>query len=669
MPAFLINSRTTTYTVVDPSSTYLLQEGDYILVDDYGIHASGTNTNNTYYINGSVVADAAYRAIYLQGKQSGVLYTNTIHVGETGMVAGSYGIYVSQDILELTNAGAIYGEISDAVYMSHISDGGHNIFNSGLIDGGGDGIDSNAGELDIENTGTIRGRFEAIEISQGFNLISNAGLISSRESSAIYIYNGDNTIVNLATGTIAAGRDVSDYGILISAGANNQLINHGSISSTGLGGGVRFQAPLSGTGSHSVTNTGSITSNESYAVSLEGGDSDLVNSGLIQSIDNHAVVVNGGANKIINEGTISSLDGNAILSLGDATFIRNSGEVLTESAAAIEFDGVSSAFRILNSGTLASNVPSEAVISGDATTAEIDIVNHGHITSGYTKAIEITGVDNSVYVRNFGVIDGAINLNSGDHTIRSQTGIIEGGIFLLGDGSSSLFLGDEDNTVYDFGEGGDRFDLGGGSDLISYSTSSSAIHADLQAGRGYSGYARGDVLIEVENLFGSAFEDHLLGDTGINELYGFDGDDILEGRGGNDELYGLDDNDDLLGGSGNDQLIGGLGGDDLTGGTGADVFVYEAISDSAVTGIGRDRILDFEKGVDLIDLSALGIQDFIYQAAFTGTGTSEVRFQNVGGGTKTLVQIDIDGDGNADSAIIINNAFINLTPDDFALGA
>ena len=47
------------------------------------------------------------------------------------------------------------------------------------------------------------------------------------------------------------------------------------------------------------------------------------------------------------------------------------------------------------------------------------------------------------------------------------------------------------------------------------------------------------------------------------------------------------------------------------------MFVYQFVSDSALTGIGRDRIMDFEQGVDLIDLSVLGIQDFIFQSAFT----------------------------------------------------
>ena len=174
--------------------------------------------------------------------------------------------------------------------------------------------------------------------------------------------------------------------------------------------------------------------------------------------------------------------------------------------------------------------------------------------------------------------------------------------------------------------------------------------------------------IDVENLIGSNFEDLLLGSSVANELNGEDSDDILEGRAGDDSLFGGSGNDDRIGGTGVDTLIGGTGGDDLTGGADADVFVYETIADSALTGIGRDRILDFEQGVDLIDLSALGIQDFIFQSAFTGGGTSEVRYQNVGGGAKTLVQIDVDGDGNADSAIIINNAFFNLTEDDFALG-
>ncbi len=49
---------------------------------------------------------------------------------------------------------------------------------------------------------------------------------------------------------------------------------------------------------------------------------------------------------------------------------------------------------------------------------------------------------------------------------------------------------------------------------------------------------------------------------------------------------------------------GRRGGDALKGGAGNDRFVYAALSDSAVSGLGKDAIADFATG-DRIDLSAI----------------------------------------------------------------
>ncbi|MEL7116276.1 MAG: malectin domain-containing carbohydrate-binding protein [Pseudomonadota bacterium] len=65
--------------------------------------------------------------------------------------------------------------------------------------------------------------------------------------------------------------------------------------------------------------------------------------------------------------------------------------------------------------------------------------------------------------------------------------------------------------------------------------------------------------------------------------------DTLIGGSGEDALFGLE---------GDDRLEGGFGDDALTGGAGADVFV-------AAIGTGRDRIEDFEDGVDQIEISGV----------------------------------------------------------------
>ena len=67
-----------------------------------------------------------------------------------------------------------------------------------------------------------------------------------------------------------------------------------------------------------------------------------------------------------------------------------------------------------------------------------------------------------------------------------------------------------------------------------------------------AGGAEGDILVNVECLFGSNFNDFLVGNAGENLLRGQDGDDTLLGHAGNDVLEG---------GAGADELVGGLGGD------------------------------------------------------------------------------------------------------------
>ncbi|MEL7467830.1 MAG: hypothetical protein AAFN27_05225, partial [Pseudomonadota bacterium] len=75
---------------------------------------------------------------------------------------------------------------------------------------------------------------------------------------------------------------------------------------------------------------------------------------------------------------------------------------------------------------------------------------------------------------------------------------------------------------------------------------------------------------------------------------------LINGNAAANTLSGLDGADNLLGFEGTDVIIGGLGSDLLRGGTGADVFVF-------APGDGPDQILDFELGVDTIDLSATGL--------------------------------------------------------------
>lgn len=116
----------------------------------------------------------------------------------------------------------------------------------------------------------------------------------------------------------------------------------------------------------------------------------------------------------------------------------------------------------------------------------------------------------------------------------------------------------------------------------------------------------------------------VLGGGGGNDtILGGAGADILCGDPGNDQLFGL---------AGNDVLCDGGGQDSLSGGAGADVFV---LTSDGVT----DSIVDFQTGIDRIDLSEWGriyrLEDLQIQATATG---ADIRY-----GAERLILIAANG--------------------------
>ena len=109
-------------------------------------------------------------------------------------------------------------------------------------------------------------------------------------------------------------------------------------------------------------------------------------------------------------------------------------------------------------------------------------------------------------------------------------------------------------------------------------------------------------------------------------------------------------NDVVDGGTGDDTLAGQNGSDQMSGGAGADVFLFTNTNHSAVG--SRDDILDFQKGQDKSDIDGLSNDTFVFlgNGAFTAMGDAEVRVTSNAAGN-SVVRIDVDGDGTADSEI------------------
>lgn len=201
---------------------------------------------------------------------------------------------------------------------------------------------------------------------------------------------------------------------------------------------------------------------------------------------------------------------------------------------------------------------------------------------------------------------------------------------LFGTSSADRLIGNAgDDKFFGLG-GGDTFLGGTGSDQVSYRYAGEGVTATLDGSLANAGGAAGDRYSQIERLEGSAFNDILIGNNGVNTLLGGDGDDYLSGGGGadtlygnagNDEIHGGDRNDVLVGGAGNDILYGDAGNDHLDGGSGDDIliggdgddwFADYSGTDIMTGGAGRDTfnydtlspsadtITDFEHGIDRI---------------------------------------------------------------------
>ena len=184
------------------------------------------------------------------------------------------------------------------------------------------------------------------------------------------------------------------------------------------------------------------------------------------------------------------------------------------------------------------------------------------------------------------------------------------------------------------------------------------------------GMAEQGVGNEADNaLRGTQGDNRLLGRGGQDNIQGFAGDDLLYGNTGNDQISGGFDDDQLFGGSGNDTLQGNMGVDRLTGGVGADLFQFVSTAESPRD--EADTILDFLRGTDRIDLSAIdanptlaGDQAFVFRGTQAFTDVGQIRIAIAA----TYVRVDINtvAGSAAEMAIFVRDV-ATLEAADFVL--
>jgi len=181
-------------------------------------------------------------------------------------------------------------------------------------------------------------------------------------------------------------------------------------------------------------------------------------------------------------------------------------------------------------------------------------------------------------------------------------------LFSIEDVEGSKFndrlTGTEIKNYIEGGDGADTLDGAGGFDFALYNFSDAAVTVNLNlAGAQTSqGDAAGDVLVNIEGLSGSMFDDRLIGNASANSLYGE------------------------------------IGNDTLTGGAGSDLFGWDTIHD------GLDVITDFQVGQVSLGGDVLHIGNVI--EGFSGGSDINDFLRIVLSGGQTVLQLDFDGKDN-----------------------
>ena len=394
------------------------------------------------------------------------------------------------------------------------------------------------------------------------------------------------------------------------------------------------------------TSTGQIVVSGYYAHGIYSDDpmQPIRNDGLIQVTGNAnamgLLLLNGGWN-ITNSGRIvvQSADGSGAsgihISYGNNTIV-NSGTIAVSATTnndqtyGIVWGDSPSGQIITNSGTITAG----HALFGEADTGTTLITNSGTINGAVSP-----GWGNDTLI-NSGHINGSVDLSNGDDVYRSQhgvvTGLVDGGagndtvtvdrsdatsnlsftvgatnapmtlpdgtqavnfenFGLIGGSGNDTFTGGAGDDFFEGNGGNDTFNGGAGNDTMSYADATAGVAVDLSiAGAQAVGGGQGsDTLVSVENLVGSAFDDHLTGNAGNNVITPGAGNDIVSAGGGDDTI---------------DMGANFSGGDAIDGGAGNDTLILKGDYSAGVT-LTASQLA----GVETIALQGQDDQNYVYR--------------------------------------------------------
>jgi Ca2+-binding RTX toxin-like protein len=571
----------------------------------------------------------------------------TLSLTNRGFVHGaSSGLLVTGNgQATVLNYGTISGVSGDAIRLEVNSGLSAFVTNSGLIEGGSDGIEVVTGQLTLRNSGTILSRNGSSVTSAGLeDAISNYGTLVGKVETG----GGTDTITNFAGGLIDGSLNAGD--------GNDVVTNYGHIN----------DVVILGAGDDTFRGTGG-----TLGVAIEGGTGND-----IYVIDDPDTF-------------ITELTGEGVDRIRAAFSFVMSNDLVVRDIENLDLTGVDNLFAI---GNALNNV-----IRGNVGANRLEGRDGDDTLSG-GEGIDtlIGGLGNDTYVNPTGdtvtelagegidTVQSSITFSiSGLANIENITLAGAGLANATGNAAANRILGNEAGNVLDGGAGADTMIGGAGGDV--YFVDNAGDQTIELANQGTDA-----VVSSISRTLGDNIERLTLSGTASIDGNGNALANEITGNSGNNILRGDAQNDTLNGGGGNDILLGGTGRDTLTPGTDAvqDIIRYSAINESS--GTTRDLVIGLNLDVeDKIDLTVvvtslnfvsggnLSTATFNADLAAAVNGSLDANgavLLNPAAGDLNLighvyVVVDANGDGNyssgLDYVIQLVNSTGTLTLDDF----
>lgn len=407
--------------------------------------------------------------------------------------------------------------------------------------------------------------------------VDGEGVVGNAGANMITVTSGTDAV----DGGLGVDRLIVDYREAVGAVTGNSTSNF-----TEAGGGGRMVTITNGTIEHFTVLTGA----GADTITTGAGD-DIIRVG-----DGANTVTAGQGTNLITGGsgadTFTALDGGNILHGGDGANVMTSGDGDDLFTSGVDADtivagGGEDHITVLGGAdTVAGGAGSDTLII-DYSARLTDVtggVTGGDLGTGYTGTIS----DETVHRVDFNTIEnfiittgrGADRITTGDGADRLSGG--KGNDLLNGGGGDDILQGDAGKDTLIGGRGADTLNGGGNIDLADYSGAGRGVTASLLDGVATDdGDGSADILIQIEDLLGSRFNDVLAGNNDANTLSGDAGRDVLRGHGGDDVLIGGRGDDTLHGGGGDNDVavMGGLRSDyAVTAQAGGKYRITDAVS-------------------------------------------------------------------------------------------